>query len=114
MGLGRVAAVVLLAALCVVGCAGRGASTAPPIPTAISAPISKATWTDGVWPFTVPDGVVKCYTEDGMVTFVADGVEYGLNQAAIRFGHYPDIDAVVPTGPRGLRRGRRKATARSD
>jgi hypothetical protein len=53
-----------------VGCSEQDevrASASRPTPTAVSAPISKATWTGGVWPFTVPDGVLKCYSEDSMV-----------------------------------------------
>jgi len=36
-----------------------------------------------------------------MVTFTAGGVEYGLNETARRFGHFPDIDEIVPDGPGG-------------
>jgi hypothetical protein len=34
-----------------------------------------------------------------MVTFTAGGVEYGLNETAVRFGNFPDIDEIVPDGP---------------
>ncbi|MGV0814580.1 hypothetical protein ABQF34_21655 [Mycolicibacterium boenickei] len=101
MGLARAVLVTVLTGLVVAGCAGQEVSPSQPTPTAVGAPISKATWTDGVWPFTVPDGVLKCYAEDGMVTFTAGGTEYGLIETARRFGHFPDIDAIVPDGPDG-------------
>ena len=71
------------------------------IPTAVSPPLSKSTWTDGIWPFTVPDGVLKCYVEDSMETFTSGGVEYGLNATARRFGNFRDLDEIVPAGPPG-------------
>ena len=95
---------IVLVGLMVVGCSERDevrASTSRPTPTAVDGPISKSTWTDGVWPFTVPDGVLKCYSEDSMVTFTAGGMEYGLNETARRFGHFQDIDEIVPDGPDG-------------
>jgi hypothetical protein len=44
----------------------------------------------------VPDGVLKCYVEDSMQTFTSDGVEYGLNATARRFGNFRDIDEIAP------------------
>jgi hypothetical protein len=103
MGIKRAALVfVVSAALIVGGCSGPAeVSTAAPslTPTAVSPPMSKATWTGGVWPFTVPDGVLKCYVEDSMETFASGGVEYGLNATAKRFGNFRDIDEIVPPGP---------------
>jgi hypothetical protein len=55
-------------------------------PTAVSEPLSKETVAPGDWTPTVSEGVVKCYSEDSMVTFTADGVEYGLSQTAMQFG----------------------------
>ncbi|OFJ50487.1 PASTA domain-containing protein [Mycolicibacterium grossiae] len=60
-----------------------------------SGPITEATWSDGKWPLLVSEGVIKCCLEDSMVTFTAGSVEYGLNQTAIRFGGYPDIQEIV-------------------
>jgi hypothetical protein len=100
MGMERVCLVVF-AALAVVGCshqddAVKGAPPPPLTPTAVSPPLSKATWTDGLWPFTVPDGVLKCYVEDSMQTITSGGVEYGLNATARRFGNFRDIDEIAP------------------
>ena len=97
MGIERAALVfafVALAALVVGGCSepAEVKTSASPTPKAVSPPISKATWTGGVWPFTVPDGVLKCYVEDSMETFTSGGVEYGLNATAKRFGNFRDID----------------------
>lgn len=98
MGMERVALVVL-AILAVGGCSQPDEAVTAALtltPTAVSPPLSKATWTDGVWPFTVPDGVLKCYVEDSMQTFTSNGVEYGLNATARRFGNFRDIDEIVP------------------
>jgi hypothetical protein len=62
----------------------------------LSEPLSKHNLAPGEWTLTVPEGVLKCYIEDSMVTFTADGVEYGLSQTAIRFGGYPDIHEILP------------------
>jgi hypothetical protein len=32
-----------------------------------------------------------------MVTFIANGTEYGINDTAIRFGGYPDIEQISRT-----------------
>jgi hypothetical protein len=104
VGLVRVALVVVFAGLVLVGCSEQDAVRTPasrPTPTAVGAPISKTTWADGVWPFTVPDGVLKCYSEDSMVTFTAGGVEYGLNATARKFDNFRDIGEIVPDGPDG-------------
>jgi hypothetical protein len=103
VGIERAALLFALAALLVGGCSEPAEVRTPasPTPTAVSPPISKATWTSGVWPFTVPDGVLKCYAEDSMETFTSDGVEYGLNTTAKRFGNFRDLDEIVPAGPLG-------------
>ena len=77
--------------------------------------LSKANWTDGVWAFTVPAGVLKCYVEDSMQTFTSNRVEYGLNAIAKQFGNFGDIDEIVPgrISPR-LRRHRAHARPRVD
>jgi hypothetical protein len=104
VGIARVTLVIVLAGLVVVGCFQQDAVPTPatrPAPTAVGAPISKTTWSDGLWPFTVADGVLKCYSEDSMVTFTAGGVEYGLNATARRFGNFRDIAEIMPDGPDG-------------
>jgi hypothetical protein len=98
----RCAVVVSLVACVAVimgGCAQKNDAPAarPSVtPTAVSEPLSKGTLAPGDWTLTVPEGVLKCYSEDSMVTFTADGVEYGLSQTAIRFGGYPDIHQILP------------------
>jgi hypothetical protein len=104
MGIMRVGLVIACAGLVGAACSEQNNVAAPasgPTPTAVSSVISKATWAGGVWPFTVPDGVLKCYSEDSMVTFTAAGIEYGLNATARRFGNFRDIDEIVPAGPEG-------------
>jgi hypothetical protein len=102
VGIDRAAFVFVSAAVVLGGCS-KPAEVRPATPsltpTAVSPPLSKATWTGGVWPFTVPDGVLKCYVEDSMETFTSGGVEYGLNATARRFGNFRDIDEIVPPGP---------------
>ena len=95
----QVSSVIIIAGLATAGCSKPVDVTAPSpslTPTAVSDVVSKATWKEGVWPFTVPDGVVKCYIEDSMITFTSEGVEYGLNVTARRFGDFPDIDEIAP------------------
>jgi hypothetical protein len=101
----RVSLAILTAALTLVGCEHSGEVQALPpnvTPTAVSEPLTEATWGDGQWPFSVSKGVLKCYVEDSMVTFTAGGVEYGLNATATRFGGFPSIAAIVPDGPLGF------------
>lgn len=96
--------VIFSAGLVIVSCSKQdevGTPASPPTPTAVGAPISKTAWTGGVWPFTVPDGVLKCYSADSMVTFAAGGLEYGLNATARRFGNFRDIDEIMADGPEG-------------
>jgi hypothetical protein len=95
------AMVTATAALMLAGCSSSDTASKPSslVPAGVSAPLTAATWTDGEWPFTVSEGVLKCYLEDSMVTFTANGVEYGLNNTAIKFGGYADIDDIRPDGP---------------
>jgi hypothetical protein len=91
--------VIGLATLVVGGCSPSVESvraTPTLTPTAVSRPLSRTTWTDGAWPFAVPDGVLKCYAEDAMQTFTSGGVEYGLNATARHFGAFRNIDEIVP------------------
>lgn len=47
-------------------------------------------WAFTTWPFTVPAGVLRC-REDTLVTFEANGVEYGLSGSAQTRGYpFPD------------------------
>lgn len=101
MGIVRVGLVVAWVGLVVVSCSEQNKVAAPATPTAVGPLISKTTWASGVWPFTVADGVLKCYSEDSMVTFTAGGIEYGLNATARRFGNFRDINEIVPDGPDG-------------
>jgi len=58
--------------------------------------ISEATWTDGQWPFTVPDGVLMC--SGGaikQITFTANDVVYALNAAAVLLGRFADPRPIV-------------------
>jgi hypothetical protein len=102
VGIARAGIAAGLFGLVVVSCAGRPES-APAVsqsPAAIATPISKATWTDGPWPFTVSEGVLRCrfYYH---VTFTADGVEYAVNTAAKKTAQFGDIDDIVPEMPGG-------------
>lgn len=93
---------VAVAALLLAGCSENEIQrAADPAPTAVGAPISKSTWTDGRWQFTVSEGQLKCYSEDSMVTFTTGGVEYGLNATARRFGNFSDIGEVMLVGREG-------------
>ncbi|BBX43439.1 hypothetical protein [Mycobacterium simiae] len=90
---------VVVAVLAVAGCSRPDeavSAQATLTPAAVSPLLSKATWADGVWPFTVPDGVLKCYMQDSMQTFTSNGMEYGLNATARRFGHFADLEDIAP------------------
>jgi hypothetical protein len=102
MGVVRVGVAAGMTAL-VAGCAvdGRPVPAGPTLTPYATGAISQATWHDGPWPFTVPEGTLQCYLEDSMVTFVVDGVEYGLNDTARAFGGYPDVYGLVADGPMG-------------
>jgi hypothetical protein len=63
--------------------------------------ISEATWTDGQWPFTVPEGVLMCTNTGSIpkqVTFIANYVMYGVNGTA-RLGGFADPTAIVRDNP---------------
>src|ERR1700712_4388193 len=91
MGVGRL--VVSSLAVVVTACAGHHAPSL--------GHVSQATWTDGPWPFTVSEGILKCYVGDSMVTFTVDGVEYGLNPSAAQSGEFEDPDPVRRDGRPG-------------
>jgi hypothetical protein len=88
----RVGLAVAAVALAATGCSGG--SEPPPHPTDF---VSKATWTDAIWPFTVAEGLLTCHDPD-RVTFTAEGVEYALNDAAKSTGEFPDITPVLRKG----------------
>ena len=46
-------------------------------------------------------GELRCYVDDGVMTFTANGIEYGLNRTAVAFGGYREIDEIRPAGPVG-------------
>lgn len=72
----------LLAVAALAGCAA-GASTSSSSGRSIN--ISKATWHDGEWPFTVRSGTLSCAQPPypGAVTFTANGTVYGINGTAL-------------------------------
>jgi len=63
--------------------------------------VSKATWTDGPWPLTVSEGVLRCRFSY-RVTFTAQGAEYALSHAATSSGQFRDIGELLPDGPVGF------------
>jgi hypothetical protein len=69
-------------------------------PAPIAVTVSRATWTDGPWPLTVSEGVLRCRFSY-RVTFTAQGAEYALNSAATSSGQFPDIGELLPDGPVG-------------
>jgi hypothetical protein len=85
-----------------VSCAERPESPPAISPSAgaIATPLSKATWTDGPWPFTVSEGVLRCRFSY-RVTFTTGGVEYALNRAAEKAAQFGDINDILPDGPVG-------------
>ena|SRR5882757_8990828 len=82
------------------GCSGSDESAGPP-PTPIATIVSEATWTDGPWPLTVSEGVLRCRFSY-RVTFTAQGTEYALNHAATSSGQFRDIGELLPDGPVGF------------
>lgn len=94
--------VAVLAGLFVVSCTERPESppAVSPSPASITEHVSKATWTDGPWPFTVSEGMLRCRFSYH-VTFTSGGVEYALSGAAKKAGQFGDIDDVMPDGPVG-------------
>lgn len=55
--------------------------------------VSEATWTDGLWPFTVPEGMLQCGSLQ-RVTFTTNRVIYALNGAAKSAGGFEDVDSI--------------------
>lgn len=103
MGMAPVSSVVLGVGLAIAGCGAQQNVAAPPAtptPTA-GVEVAEKTWAQGAWPFTVPAGTLRCYAEDGMITFASGGSEYGLNPSAQRFGDYRNLDEVSRPAPEG-------------
>ncbi|WP_258043809.1 YebY family protein [Mycobacterium kansasii] len=65
--------------------------------------ISQATWTDGEWPLTVPEGTLACESlgeRMGRVTFTApDGTTYAVNGLAKGTDRWAEIDAIWASYP---------------
>jgi len=64
--------------------------------------VTRATWHDGQWPFTVPRGILGCHQPPfpGAVTFNVEGRTYGINGDATE---YPEVDPIWSPAPGGLR-----------
>jgi hypothetical protein len=65
--------------------------------------VTRASWHDGEWPFTVPRGILGCQQPPfpGAVTFNVDGTLYGVNGQASE--KYEDIKAIWRPAAEGLR-----------
>lgn len=66
--------------------------------------VSEKTWTDGPWPFTVPEGTLLCapYGVGGnqqSVTFVANRTMYAVNGTAKSTGQFEEIEAIWKDNP---------------
>jgi hypothetical protein len=63
--------------------------------------ISAVTWTDGPWPFTVPQGTLACTNLRGLQsqTLSFNGITYALNEVAKSGGLYPAIDSIWRANP---------------
>jgi hypothetical protein len=81
-------------AVVVVACAAAGCTADAGSPSGELGYVTLVDWTDGAWPFTVPEGVLACDGSDG-VTFTADGVTYALNNLAIASGQYHDVREIA-------------------
>ncbi|WP_163645871.1 DUF2511 domain-containing protein [Mycobacterium conspicuum] len=76
-------------------------TTTQPISTTPAAPrgyVSQATWTDGPWPLTVPDGTLRC-EPPGRVTITNGGVTYWINGSAKAAHKYADLHDVWRDNP---------------
>ena len=90
-------AVLIVAAIGAAGC-GSDTSTAAPPPIAMT--VSEATWTDGPWPLTVSEGVLRC-RYSYQVTFTANGQEYALSRKAVESGDFGNIAAITHLSSHG-------------
>jgi hypothetical protein len=85
------AGVLMFGAFGTAGCSSDTSTAAPP-PIAMT--VSEATWTDGPWPLTVAEGVLRC-RYSYQVTFTADGQEYALNRKAVMAKDFGNIAAIT-------------------
>lgn len=96
-------------------------TTTPPLTTEVAPPpvpapsttagrnrpagyVSEATWADGPWPFTVPEGTLLCapYGVGGTqqsVTFVANRTMYAVNGTAKGTGQFEAIESIWKDNP---------------
>lgn len=86
----------MVGAIAAAGCGSESLAAAPP---PIETAVSEATWTDGPWPLTVTEGVLRC-RYSYQVTFTANGQEYALNRNAAESGNYANIEAISRSRPR--------------
>jgi len=64
--------------------------------------VSQATWTDGPWPLTVPEGTLACQPLGGRlsrVTFAYGGTTYWVNGTAKAAHTYADLSAIWRDNP---------------
>ena len=92
--------VVVASMLALAGCATPGPPAAPTTATAIAVPVFRSTWTDGPWPFTVSEGVLRCRFPY-RVTLTTGGVEYALGRAATSSGQFGKVGEILQAGPLG-------------
>jgi hypothetical protein len=66
--------------------------------------VTKSTWHDGEWPFTVSRGILGCSRPPfpGEVTFNVEGTVYGLNGTALDQG-LPEVNPVWRFAGSGLK-----------
>jgi hypothetical protein len=87
----------VLAGTCVAlgGCSNSEGSGTLSGTTGKSMEVTRATWHDGAWPFTVPRGILGCTKPPypGEVTFNVDGKIYGVNGTALDQG-LPGVEPI--------------------
>jgi hypothetical protein len=98
-----VASGLAISALLAGGCATDG-PVEPPADeqrNEVSSSVSAATWTDGMWPFTIERGELVCVgpaDDPGVFILTENGNIYALNPAAIRMadqvGAIADLDPI--------------------
>jgi hypothetical protein len=86
--------IVAVIALAVAGCADE---SPPPGSTDVSRTAWQNGTNNGLWPFTVDEGILTCHAPD-WVTFSVNGTEYALNDDARWLGHYQDVSAILVKG----------------
>lgn len=64
--------------------------------------VSEATWTDGTWPLTVPEGTLACESLGrglGRVTITVGGKTYWVNGTAKGTHRYADLEEIWRADP---------------